>query len=344
MKKKEKTIIAGAAVIIGILVLALFLVLFSRSNINIISSSPDEIYTDSKESVFLIESNCLIEASYPTPYVHYYYESRLGIAMPAVDPNSNYEMMNYSIVLPSQGSGFKAEDRLFTNSHVVDCSNESVSDFLSGYYRDVNSTEFKGMTGIDIEEISDELWEKLKVHKKKVVRDKQEIVDGFANEVITFFNNHLQINEVYLDNISISNSLVSSGEPILVNIEKEGEAWPGKDFAILQTDDLKFMSVSNLDFGSSKNIRVGEKIFVMGYPARAEISSESRLESSITSGIVSAVKNSPDEELYFQIDAAASRGNSGGPVFDSDGDVVGLLTAGSGESFNFVFPSDSIPE
>lgn len=60
----------------------------------------------------------------------------------------------------------------------------------------------------------------------------------------------------------------------------------------------------------------GEEIFVIGNPRG--------LQSSVTKGIVSNINS--EKEGYIQIDAAVSPGNSGGPVFDMQGEVVGLVT------------------
>lgn len=80
-----------------------------------------------------------------------------------------------------------------------------------------------------------------------------------------------------------------------------------------------------------------EKIYVIGSPIREE------LQSSVTSGIVSAFRNSSDPNAsYIQSDAAVSPGNSGGPLLDQYGNVMGLsvikYTGIGAEGINLFIP------
>ena len=67
----------------------------------------------------------------------------------------------------------------------------------------------------------------------------------------------------------------------------------------------------------------GEDILVLGYPYGKLTSSESK----VTKGIVSALQGLGNNYSQFQIDAAIQPGNSGGPVFDSEGALVGITVA-----------------
>jgi serine protease Do len=81
-------------------------------------------------------------------------------------------------------------------------------------------------------------------------------------------------------------------------------------------------AVHPLKFGNSDLLRPGDPVFIIGNPLG--------LGSTVTAGIVSAVdRNTPDSEAasFIQIDAALNVGNSGGPVFDQEGYVVGISTA-----------------
>ena len=92
------------------------------------------------------------------------------------------------------------------------------------------------------------------------------------------------------------------------------------DIALLKVNAGK--KVAALKFGNSDILRPGDPVFIIGNPLG--------LGSTVTAGIVSAVdRNTPDSETasFFQIDAALNVGNSGGPVFDTQGNVVGVSTA-----------------
>ena len=64
------------------------------------------------------------------------------------------------------------------------------------------------------------------------------------------------------------------------------------------------------------------------------------LEGSLSSGIVSGIRELDDGSKVFQTDAAANPGNSGGPMVDAEGKVIGVLTfkLRESENLNFVVP------
>ena len=80
----------------------------------------------------------------------------------------------------------------------------------------------------------------------------------------------------------------------------------------------------------------GEKIFVVGNPLG--------FERTVSDGIVSAVRNFPGYGEVIQITAPVSPGSSGSPVFDMDGEVIGIVTmqVGKGQNLNFAIPSEKI--
>jgi serine protease Do len=92
------------------------------------------------------------------------------------------------------------------------------------------------------------------------------------------------------------------------------------DIALLKVNAGK--PVPPLKFGNSDRLRPGDPIFIIGNPLG--------LGSTVTAGIISALdRNTPDSEAasFLQIDAALNIGNSGGPVFDMHGEVIGVSTA-----------------
>jgi serine protease Do len=93
-------------------------------------------------------------------------------------------------------------------------------------------------------------------------------------------------------------------------------------------------------FGDSRSARVGDWVIAIGDPFG--------LGTSVTSGIVSAVLRSLDGgaySRYLQTDASINRGNSGGPLFDMKGDVIGINDAiysptGGSVGVGFAIPSE----
>ena len=94
------------------------------------------------------------------------------------------------------------------------------------------------------------------------------------------------------------------------------------DLALLKID-AKGLSAAEL--GDSENLTVGQIVYTVGNPL-------GELSYTMTSGIVSArdrvITTDSDASMnMFQIDAAVNSGNSGGPVYNSRGQVIGIVTA-----------------
>ena len=71
----------------------------------------------------------------------------------------------------------------------------------------------------------------------------------------------------------------------------------------------------------SEDVELGERVMVSGYPY-GEIFSDT---IKVTGGMVSAVRGMGDDSGQFQIDAAVQPGNSGGPIYDENGNIVGVV-------------------
>jgi serine protease Do len=99
--------------------------------------------------------------------------------------------------------------------------------------------------------------------------------------------------------------------------------------------------LKSVKFGDSDKLRLGEWVIAIGNPFS--------LGGTVTAGIVSARNrdiNSGPYDNYIQTDAAINRGNSGGPLFNLNGDVVGVNTAiispsGGSIGIGFAVPSNS---
>lgn len=110
------------------------------------------------------------------------------------------------------------------------------------------------------------------------------------------------------------------------------------DLAVLKIDP-KGKTLKAANFGNSDDIRVGDWILAIGNPFG--------LGGTVTAGIISARArdiNSGPYDDYLQTDASINRGNSGGPMFDLDGNVIGINTAifsptGGSVGIGFAIPS-----
>jgi serine protease Do len=150
-----------------------------------------------------------------------------------------------------------------------------------------------------------------------------------AGIVVT--NNHViaeadEINVVFADGTKIKAEIVGRDTKT--------------DIAVLKiTPDRTLKAVK---FGDSDKLRIGEWVIAIGNPFG--------LGGSVTAGIVSARNrdiNSGPYDSYIQTDAAINRGNSGGPLFNLDGDVIGVNTAiispsGGSIGIGFAVPSKNV--
>jgi serine protease Do len=111
------------------------------------------------------------------------------------------------------------------------------------------------------------------------------------------------------------------------------------DLALLKIEATNLPSVS---LRSDVRVRQGELVLAIGSPEG--------LRDSVTMGVVSSVARQPDPDnpmVYIQTDAALNPGNSGGPLVDVDGDVVGINTlilskGGGSEGLGFAIPAEIV--
>ena len=142
-----------------------------------------------------------------------------------------------------------------------------------------------------------------------------------------------------------NNHVIQGAEDVFVRVNGEKNikakvigADPGMDLAVLQIEsDQKFTPVK---FGDSDTARIGDWVIAIGNPFG--------LGGTVTAGIISARNRSiglSRYEDYIQTDASINQGNSGGPLFNMNGDVVGINTAILGQSgsigIGFAIPSNS---
>ena len=126
--------------------------------------------------------------------------------------------------------------------------------------------------------------------------------------------------------IITNNHVINNAEDIVVKVgDKEYKAKvlgadPYSDLAVLKIDtNEKFIPVK---FGNSDKARVGDWVVAIGNPFG--------LGGTVTSGIISARNrdiNLTRYDDFIQTDASINQGNSGGPLFNLDGDVIGINTA-----------------
>lgn len=138
--------------------------------------------------------------------------------------------------------------------------------------------------------------------------------EGYLITCAHVIENHKNI-KVHVKKDYIDKVLIAS----IINIDQNN------DIAVLKIDLTPYKG----DFGnipvsiSDKILDVGEKIYSLGYPLPGTMGEELKL----TDGIISSTKGFQSNINYYQVSCAIQPGNSGGPLIDDDGNVVGVINA-----------------
>ena len=149
--------------------------------------------------------------------------------------------------------------------------------------------------------------------------------------------------------IVTNNHVIEDSDKITVTL-RDGTQYEAQLIGTDEKTDLAVLKIeaSGLQpavFGSSSDLKVGEQAIVIGNPL-------GQLGGTVTSGIISAL----DREItvdghtmnLLQTDAAVNPGNSGGGLFNSKGELVGIINAKSSgddvEGLGFAIPSDTVKE
>jgi len=147
--------------------------------------------------------------------------------------------------------------------------------------------------------------------------------------------------------IVTNNHVVNQAKTVSVTLS-DGSTYPARVLGTDSRTDLAVLKISAgrplpyVELGSSANVEPGEWVVAMGNPFG--------LGGSVTAGIVSALGRDIGDgpyDRFIQVDAPINEGNSGGPLFDQQGQVIGVNTAilsptGGSVGIGFAIPSDQV--
>ena len=147
---------------------------------------------------------------------------------------------------------------------------------------------------------------------------------------------------IYPD-IVLTNNHVASFNGDLIVVTNKGDSAPATIIATDTVRDLAILKVSGIGQHQvlkwrKKPIKLIEEVYVLGYPYDLK-------DISITRGVVSSLtKDNYDDRQYVQTDAAINEGNSGGPLVDSCGRVIGIntMTIWGSENIGFATRADQV--
>lgn len=133
--------------------------------------------------------------------------------------------------------------------------------------------------------------------------------------------------------IATNNHVIENADEVTI-ILYDGKEVPGlvrwtdpeNDLAIVQIDASKYEVPGVVSIGNSDDVKVGEQVIAIGNPMSAEFA------GTVTAGIISSknrevIGSDGRSHKYLQTDAAINGGNSGGPLFNSRGQVIGINSA-----------------
>jgi hypothetical protein len=312
--------------------------------------SASEIYRNTKESMFIVETECEFRFSYPSFDVNYKYDSyydSLDIEIKKLGTKESF----YDESIWS-GSGFLLNDEIITNYHVIDCEAKEIEEYMRYIYWELVENHYLGyyFDATALEEIDYDIKGKTREIYNHFYNSNR--YDFYFEEYIIEYLLVAKISEFLSENIEVyetnkniysyheSDGFTNQNQ---LTKRKSGDSFPERDFAILDTNTNE----KSLTYDEDYKITIGEEVFVIGFPA-IEVDSplteeeyynwETKKEPPIiTRGIVSSLKESNQGVKYYVIDAAAYHGSSGGPVINNKGEVIGILTAGI-EGLNFILP------
>lgn len=97
-----------------------------------------------------------------------------------------------------------------------------------------------------------------------------------------------------------------------------------KDVALLK---INAANVPSLELAAAGSVQSGQKVYILGFPATAQVNATDFLESTFTEGIIGSIKDSRQAAFkLLQTDAKVSEGSSGGPLVNEQGQVIGIVT------------------
>ena len=238
------------------------------------------------------------------------------------------------------GSGFiiHADGYIATNAHVV--SLVTIKNSLAS--ESALSAIYENALSLSEEEMQQFLDD------QDGKRFSREIIQFIIDHSVFDLNHDIAVLRPGAKDVSMRD-LMQSGFPAQVVASHEQFFVDERDVALLKIEERNLPALS---LGSSADLSLGKKVFIFGFPATAEINQNNPSVATFTRGVVSAIRETEDGQLkIFQTDAKVSQGSSGGPLFNEEGEVLGMisfqtdeLSRSAGDNFAFALPIEIVKE
>ncbi|MHB1389663.1 MAG: S1C family serine protease [Thermoleophilia bacterium] len=247
----------------------------------------------------------------------------------------------------ASGTGFiiTPDGYVVTNAHVVKMTDAEMKQSMA-------LIGLSDLVASDITDIETQLGITLTDEQKKKMSDA--LATAYA-QYLTLSNQSSE-SQVLMGVAVAGLGTVQKGSP--AEIIKVGEQVPGKDVAILK---INASNLPTVKLGDDTTIKDGEQAIALGYPGVATFNplikkSEENIKPSLTVGSISGRKTMQGGWEVLQTDTSITHGNSGGPLFNNRGEVIGITTFGSVQQnsttgsyqevqgFNFAIPTTIIKQ
>lgn len=135
--------------------------------------------------------------------------------------------------------------------------------------------------------------------------------------IVTNYHVIENANDIEVD--IIQNGIKKSYKAKVIQVDKQN------DLAVIQINDSQFSSFLDIPYGTKLNISdVGSNIFTLGFPMALNVLGT---EIKFTDGKISSKTGYQGDITTYQISVPVQPGNSGGPLFDYDGNLIGIVNA-----------------
>jgi S1-C subfamily serine protease len=277
-------------------------------------------------------------------------EQKLDIVLQAINNHPSHffkaslDYIKEPEEITSSGTGFlvTADGYVATNCHLIDRDNAFIR-------RQFFLSAFQQITEANISALEHAWATKFSEQQKSI------LYNTYASVYARLFSIALYDlkKDIFIEYSVDSDKGLTSSIKKSAHVIIKGQPMPGKDVAILKMEGDS--TLPTLKIAQDELPRVGEQLFVYGFPSPVTnnnyVATESAIEPTLTTGIVSALKKSVAGWPLIQMDANINRGSSGGPVCNEKGEVVGLTTFGSIENsgglaagLNFAIPVSILQE
>jgi len=222
---------------------------------------------------------------------------------------------------PIGGTGFCVNPEtghIVTAAHVIDVSYKEIKEnILDQYIKEVYPEDYETLSESDWDTIDSHF----KVEGLKDTSPDREVWVQF-NTATAGIPDNPDENHTRAEVISISDS-------------------NNRDIGIIQITARTGRALSGAIIGDSSLIEILEPVTIIGYPWTSDIGQDNILNPTITEGSLSGRIILNGTEI-MQIQGNARQGNSGGPVLDTKGEVIGIITMATDSTNNYLRPSNDI--